>query len=263
MKTRLQPLENMKQQETCSRRFSKGAANITHEKLKCNLKIRKWVQLEPIIITRLIPREMATLNVQHWYAPWYSNPKTRLVESLAVFGEICIWGCQQDFLYSHQSFGISAIINNMFLKIAIGTFKVKNLNPTYNFKANVVESTLHPLNIVVTNIKILHSVFLGTYGHHIVDFFCSLQVYCISFRLKLVYLKRNSTKHIQIWTYEVFCIKINVKKCKYTSKLKLWMEFCSEFFCGDWYWYTSTKSRSIQRFFFIENKIKFGFFLYF
>jgi hypothetical protein len=67
----------------------------------------------------------------------------------------------------------------------------------YNFKANVDESTLHPLNIVVMNIKILHSFFLGTYGHHIImDCFCSFQVYCISFRLKLVYLKRNSTKHL-------------------------------------------------------------------
>jgi hypothetical protein len=68
----------------------------------------------------------------------------------------------------------------------------------YNFKANVDESTLHPLNIVVMNIKTLHSIFFGTYGHHIVDFFCSFQVYCISFRLKLVYFKRNSTKHLRI-----------------------------------------------------------------
>ncbi len=161
-----------------------------------------------------------------------SNPKARLVESLAVFDEICIWGCWRGFLYSHQSFGIYAIINNKFLKIAIGTFKV---NPTYNFKANVDENILHPLNIVVTNIKNLHSIFLGTYGHHIVDCFCSFQVYCISFRLKPVYLKRNSAKHLRIWTYEVFWIKINVKKCKYTSKLKLWMEFCSEFICWEWY----------------------------
>jgi hypothetical protein len=99
----------------------------------------------------------------------------------------------------------------------------------------VDENILHPLNIVVTNIKNLHSIFLGTYGHHIVDCFCSFQVYCISFRLKPVYLKRNSAKHLRIWTYEVFWIKINVKKCKYTSKLKLWMEFCSEFICWEWY----------------------------
>jgi hypothetical protein len=164
---------------------------------------------------------MATLNMQHWYALWYSNPKTRLVESLAVFGEICIWGCWRGFLYSHQSFGIFTIINNRFLKIAIGTFKVKKLNPTYNFKANVDENTLHPFNIVITNIKILHSIFLGTYGHQIVDFFGSFQVYCISFRLKLIYLKRNSTKHLQIWTYEIFCIKINVKKMKIYFKTKV------------------------------------------
>jgi hypothetical protein len=100
--------------------------------------------------------------------------------------------------FSHQSFGIYAIINSRFLKIAIGTFKVKNLNPRYNYKENVDESTLHPFNIVVTNIKILHSIFLGTYGHHIVDCFCSFQVYCIRSRLKLVYLKRNLTKHFRI-----------------------------------------------------------------
>jgi hypothetical protein len=123
----------------------------------------------------------------------------------------------------------------------------------------VDENILHPLNIVVTNIKNLHSIFLGTYGHHIVDCFCSFQVYCISFRLKLVYLKRNSTKHLQIWTYEVFCIKINVKKYKYISKLKLWLEFCSEFFCGEWYWYTSTKSRSIQRVFWLKINSNFDF----
>jgi hypothetical protein len=62
----------------------------------------------------------------------------------------------------------------------------------------VDESTSHPPNIVVTNIKNLHSIFLGTYGHHIVDCFCSFQVYCISFRLKPVYLKRNSAKHLRI-----------------------------------------------------------------
>jgi len=59
------------------------------------------------------------------------------------------------------------------------------------------ESTLHPQNIVVTNIEILHLVFLGTREHHILDYFCSFQVYCINFRLKLVYFKRNSNKHLQ------------------------------------------------------------------
>jgi len=111
--------------------------------------------------------------------------------NLWFFGEICIWGCWLGFLYSHQSFGISTIINNRFLKIAISTFKVKKLNPTYNFKANVDENTLRPLNIIITNIKNLHSIFLGTYGHHIVDCFCSFQVYYISFRFKLVYFLKT------------------------------------------------------------------------
>jgi hypothetical protein len=26
-----------------------------------------------------------------------------------------------------------------------------------------------------------------------------------------------------------------MKKCKYTSKLRLWVEFCNEVFCGEWY----------------------------
>jgi hypothetical protein len=49
------------------------------------------------------------------------------------------------------------------------------------------ESTLHPPKIVVTKIKILHLVFLGTCGHHILDLFFSFQVHCINFRLKIVF----------------------------------------------------------------------------
>ncbi len=32
----------------------------------------------------------------------------------------------------------------------------------------------------------------------------------------------------------------NMKNCKYTSKVKLWVEFCNKFFSGEWYWCTST-----------------------
>jgi len=39
--------------------------------------------------------------------------------------------------------------------------------------------------------------FFGTCGHHILDYFCSFQVYFIIFRLKQVYLKRNSNKKLQ------------------------------------------------------------------
>jgi len=59
------------------------------------------------------------------------------------------------------------------------------------------ENTLCPSKIIITKTKNLHLIFLGTYGHHILDYFCSFQVYCISFGLKLVYLKRNSNKHLQ------------------------------------------------------------------
>jgi len=38
------------------------------------------------------------------------------------------------------------------------------------------------------------------------------------------------------------------KNCIYTSKLRLWVEFLSEFFYGVWYWYTWIKSKTIWRF---------------
>jgi hypothetical protein len=59
------------------------------------------------------------------------------------------------------------------------------------------ESTLHPPKIVVTKTNFLHLVLLGTCGHHILDYFCPFQVYCINLKAKLVYLKRNSNKHLQ------------------------------------------------------------------
>ncbi len=48
------------------------------------------------------------------------------------------------------------------------------------------ENTLHPQKLV-TKTKKLHLVFLGTCGHHILDYFCSFQVYYINFKVKLVY----------------------------------------------------------------------------
>jgi hypothetical protein len=59
------------------------------------------------------------------------------------------------------------------------------------------ENTLHLPKIVVTKTKILHLVFFGSCGHHILDYFYSFQVYCINFRFKLAYLKRKSNKHLQ------------------------------------------------------------------
>jgi hypothetical protein len=59
------------------------------------------------------------------------------------------------------------------------------------------ESTLHLPKIIITKAIFLHLVFFYTYGHHILDYLCSFQVHCISFRLKLVYLKGNFNKHLQ------------------------------------------------------------------
>jgi len=108
------------------------------------------------------------------------------------------------------------------------------------------ESTPCLLKIVVTNRKKLHLVFLGTCGHHILDNFCSFQVY-IALYLNLNYyiLKENSTNIYELEHMKYICVKINMSHnmqiCKYTSKQTLWVEFCSELFCGEWYWYTSTK----------------------
>jgi hypothetical protein len=38
----------------------------------------------------------------------------------------------------------------------------------------------------------------------ILDYFCSFQLYCISFILKLDYFKRKSNKHLQTSTYEIY-----------------------------------------------------------
>ncbi len=46
--------------------------------------------------------------------------------------------------------------------------------------------------------------FICTRGCHILDYFCSFQNYCISFRLKLLYLKRNFNKYLWTWPHEVY-----------------------------------------------------------
>jgi hypothetical protein len=52
------------------------------------------------------------------------------------------------------------------------------------------ESTLHPQKIVVTKIKNLHLNFFATCEHHILNYFYSFQLYCISFKFKLVYFNK-------------------------------------------------------------------------
>jgi hypothetical protein len=37
----------------------------------------------------------------------------------------------------------------------------------------------------------------------------------------------------------------SMKKYIYTSKLEVWVEFLGDFFCAEWYWYTSIESKSI------------------
>jgi hypothetical protein len=93
MKTTLQILKNRKKQETCLEGSAREQPTSLPKRLSANSKYENEYNLKHIIIARLIPGEKATLNVQHWYALWYSNPKTRLVGSLAIFGEIHIRVC--------------------------------------------------------------------------------------------------------------------------------------------------------------------------
>jgi hypothetical protein len=57
--------------------------------------------------------------------------------------------------------------------------------------------------------KNMHLIFWGTCRHHILDYFCSFQVYCIKFGLKLFYLRINFNKKLQTWTYEVYLCQKN------------------------------------------------------
>jgi hypothetical protein len=67
------------------------------------------------------------------------------------------------------------------------------------------------------------------------DYFYSFQVYCISFKLKLIYLKRNPINIYKFEHMKYICVEINMSQSmkifKYTSKLRLQVEFCNEFFC--------------------------------
>jgi hypothetical protein len=79
--------------------------------------------------------------------------------------------------------------------------------------------------------------FFGTCGHHILVFFCSFEVYFIIFRFKLVNLKKYPTNIYKFDQMKYICVKINtpqsMKNYKYILKLRLWVEFCNEFFCGE------------------------------
>jgi hypothetical protein len=45
----------------------------------------------------------------------------------------------------------------------------------------------------------------GTFEHQILDYFVHFKYIAFaSNRLKLIYLKRNSNKNLQIWTYEIY-----------------------------------------------------------
>jgi len=57
------------------------------------------------------------------------------------------------------------------------------------------ESTLSPLKIVVICIIFLQLIFLVMYGHHVLDYFCFLKVYLITFRLHLINCFEKFNKH--------------------------------------------------------------------
>jgi hypothetical protein len=45
-----------------------------------------------------------------------------------------------------------------------------------------------------------------------------------------------------------------MKNCRHTSKLGLWVEFFGEFFCAQYYWYTSIEFRAIWKFKYFGRK---------
>jgi hypothetical protein len=68
------------------------------------------------------------------------------------------------------------------------------------------------------------------------DYFYPFQVYCISFKLKSVYFKEAPTNVYKFEHMKYICVEINMSQSmkifKYTSKLRLQVEFSNDFFCG-------------------------------
>jgi hypothetical protein len=99
--------------------------------------------------------------------------------------------------------------------------------------AILVESTPCPPKIVIIKTRILH---LTSLVHVDITFwiiFVHFKYIALALDLNYFFLK-TSNKHLQTWTYEIYLCWINMlqsmKNWKYTSKLRLWMEFCSECF---------------------------------
>jgi len=65
------------------------------------------------------------------------------------------------------------------------------------------ETLYAPQNYCHKNINFAFG-FFGICGHHILDYLCLFEVYYISFRLELVYLKKYSNKHLQTWPDEIY-----------------------------------------------------------
>jgi hypothetical protein len=96
------------------------------------------------------------------------------------------------------------------------------------------ESTLCPPKIVVTKIKKIALGFFGTCGRHILDYFCSFKYITLDLKLNYFILKENPTNIYKLEHMKYIYVEINMtqsmKNYNYTSKLKLWVEFCSDFF---------------------------------
>ncbi len=82
-------IEKQKETRDMLGRFSKRAVSFTPEKIKYKFEIPKWVQLEAHNHSKIDSRGEGNPK----RALWYSNPKTRLVGSLGIFGEIHIRVC--------------------------------------------------------------------------------------------------------------------------------------------------------------------------
>jgi hypothetical protein len=113
--------------------------------------------------------------------------------------------------WCHQNFNLLCITILIMHHTSICTFDCEFFTLKLTYYPNMTylnwlwgKSTLHPPNVVVTNIAFLQLVFLCKYKHHILDYFRLFEAYWIRFRIKTIILKENSNKHWWTLTYEVY-----------------------------------------------------------
>jgi hypothetical protein len=104
-------------------------------------------------------------------------------------------------------------------------------------------------------------MFLLTYGHEILDYFCLniyIYIYLIGYKLKLVNSLIKNNKHWRTWIYGVYFQQNNT--CHKIWKIQTYFKYrvggilgwlfiylfiYYYYVCGECYWYTSIESKNI------------------